>query len=100
MRPQYELADIFRQYGEDYRKSHAIGGDQRKVMAAIMACRTSRLGGHQEICDKCGTIRNCYNSCRNRHCSKCQTMAKEQWLEKRREELLPCGSNVRLGNCM
>lgn len=91
MRPQYEVADIFRQHGEEYRKSHAMNGDQRKVMAAIMACRTSRLGGHQEICDKCGAIRNCYNSCRNRHCPKCQTMTKEQWLEKRREELLPCG---------
>jgi hypothetical protein len=91
MRPQYEIADIFRQYGKDYRKSHAMTDDQRKVMAALTACRTAQLGGHQEVCDQCGIIRNCYNSCRNRHCPKCQTMTKEQWLEKRREELLPCG---------
>jgi len=91
MKPKYEVADIFRQYGEDYRKSHSMNDDQRKVVAAILACRTSLLGGHQEICDRCGIIRNCYNSCRNRHCPKCQTMTKERWLEKRREELLPCG---------
>jgi hypothetical protein len=91
MRPQYEVADIFRRYGDEYRKTHAMTKEQRKVMAAIMACRTASLGGHQEVCDHCGTVRNCYNSCRNRHCPKCQTMTKEQWLEKRREELLPCG---------
>lgn len=91
MRPQYEVADIFRLYGEGYKKAHAMTDDQRKVMAAIMACRTSLLGGHSEVCDNCGTIRNSYNSCRNRHCPKCQTMTKEEWLEKRREELLPCG---------
>ncbi len=91
MKPQYEIADIFRRYGDEYRQNHAMNGDQRKVMAAIMSCRTAQLGGHQEICDQCGHLRNCYNSCRNRHCPKCQTMAKEKWLEKRREELLPCG---------
>jgi len=91
MRPQYEIADIFKQYGEDYRKTHAMTDDQRKVMAAIMTCRTSRLGGHQETCDQCGSIRNSYNSCRNRHCPKCQTITKERWLENRRAELLPCG---------
>ncbi len=91
MKPQYEIADIFRKYGDEYQKNHAMTDDQRKVMAAILACRTARLGGHQEVCDQCGHLRNCYNSCRNRHCPKCQTMAKEQWLEKRREELLPCG---------
>jgi hypothetical protein len=91
MKPKYELADIFREYGDEYREKHVMTGDQRKVMAAIMACRTARLGGHQEVCDRCGHLRNCYNSCRNRHCPKCQTMTKEQWLEKRRQELLPCG---------
>lgn len=91
MKPQHEIADIFRKYGEEYRQNHAMTGEQRKVMAAIMACRTAGLGGHQEICDHCGTIRNHYNSCRNRHCPKCQTMTKEEWLAKRREELLPCG---------
>jgi hypothetical protein len=91
MKPRYEVADIFHRYGNEYRQKHAMTAEQRKVMAAIMACRTARLGGHQEICDQCGTVRNCYNSCRNRHCPKCQTMTKERWLEKRREELLPCG---------
>ncbi|MBW2660249.1 MAG: IS91 family transposase [Deltaproteobacteria bacterium] len=91
MRPQYEVADIFRLYGEEYKKTHGMTDNQRKVMAAITACRTAQLGGNSEICDKCGTIRNSYNSCRNRHCPKCQTLAKEKWLEQRREELLPCG---------
>lgn len=75
MKPQYEIADIFRKYGNEYKKNHAMTDDQRKVMAAILACRTARLGGHQEVCDQCGHLRNCYNSCRNRHCPKCQTMA-------------------------
>jgi hypothetical protein len=78
-------------YGDAYRKTHAMSSGQRKVMAAIMACRTARLGGHTEICDHCGSARNSYNSCRNRHCPKCQTMTKEEWLGKRKEELLPCG---------
>lgn len=91
MRPQYEIADIFCLHGEEYKKTHGMNDDQRKVMAAIMACRTSLLGGHSEVCDHCGTIRNSYNSCRNRHCPKCQTITKEEWLDKRREELLPCG---------
>jgi len=90
MRPKYEVADIFCRYGEEYKNNHCTNDEQRKVMAAIMACRTAQLGGHQEVCELCGTIRNCYNSCRNRHCPKCQTMAKETWLAKRREELLPC----------
>lgn len=91
MRPQYEVADIFRLYGEEYKKTHAMTDNQRKVMAAITACRTAQLGGHSEVCDKCGTIKNSYNSCRNRHCPKCQTLAKGKWLEQRLEELLPCG---------
>lgn len=91
MRPQYEIADIFRLYGDEYKKTHAMTDNQRKVMAAITSCRTAQLGGHSEVCNTCGTIRNSYNSCRNRHCPKCQTMAKEKWLEQRRSELLPCG---------
>nr|WP_320012427.1 IS91 family transposase [uncultured Desulfobulbus sp.] len=90
MKQQIELADVLRLYGEQYIRSHKVSGEQRKVMAAIQACRTSQLGGHQEVCNHCGYTRNCYNSCRNRHCPKCQTMTKEKWLEKRRQELLPC----------
>lgn len=91
MRPRYEVADVFRLYGHEYKKTHVMTGEQHKVMAAIMMCRTAQLGGHREVCSNCGSIRNCYNSCRNRHCPKCQTMTKEKWLEKRRSELLPCG---------
>lgn len=91
MRPKYEVADIFRLYGEQYKTTHTMLPEQRKAMAAIMACRTALLGGHKEICNHCGTTRNCYNSCRNRHCPKCQTMTKEKWLDERKQELLPCG---------
>lgn len=91
MRPKYEVADIFRLYGEAYKTNHAMTTNQRKVMAAITSCRTAQLGGHSEVCAQCGTTRNCYNSCRNRHCPKCQTMTKEEWLDKRKRELLPCG---------
>ncbi len=91
MRPQYEVADVFRLYGDEYKKKHAMSLEQRKVMAAVTSCRTAQLGGHEEVCNNCGSARNCYNSCRNRHCPKCQTMTKEKWLEKRKAELLPCG---------
>lgn len=91
MRPKYELADIFRLYGEQYKEHYPITSNQRKVMAAIQCCRTASLGGHSEVCDHCGTVSNSYNSCRNRHCPKCQAMTKAEWLEKRKQELLPCG---------
>ena len=91
MKPKYEVADIFRRYGEEYRSQNRTTTNQRKVMAAITICRTSQLGGHSEVCNHCAVIRNSYNSCRNRHCPKCQTMTKEEWLEKRKQELLPCG---------
>ena len=89
-RPGLEVADVFKQYGEAYRTSHSVSSEQCKVMAAITACRTARLGGHVEACTGCGATRNSYNSCRNRHCPKCQTMAKEKWLMARKSELLPC----------
>lgn len=91
MKPKFEVADIFRKYGQEYKNTHVMNGEQRKVMAAIMACRTAQLGGHQDVCDQCGIVINSYNSCRNRHCPKCQTMTKEDWLDKRRADLLPCG---------
>ena len=91
MKPKYEVADIFRRYGDAYRSQYPITNNQRKVMAAILFCRTAHLGGHSEVCSHCAVIRNSYNSCRNRHCPKCQTMTKEDWLEKRKQELLPCG---------
>jgi hypothetical protein len=83
-----EVADIFRRYGADWRAAHAghVSGDQGRVMAAIEACRTAALGGHVE---GCGHVRVAYNSCRNRHCPKCQGLARAQWLEDRQAELLP-----------
>jgi hypothetical protein len=85
-----ELADIFAQYGNQYRDKNVITGQQYKVMKHIEICRTAALGGHVEACDHCGHTQNAYNSCRDRHCPKCQTMVKEKWLNNRKAELLPC----------
>jgi hypothetical protein len=83
-----ELADVFRLHGGAYRRTHALAACQLKAMRAIEACRTARLGGHKQICDTCGAVRVHYNSCRNRHCPKCQGLARERWLQARRAELL------------
>jgi len=88
---QPEVADIFRLYGEDYRQYNSQSYEQGKAMHHIEVCRTAKLGGHVEQCDQCGFERISYNSCRDRHCPKCQTLAKEQWLNDRKSELLPCG---------
>ena len=86
-----EVADIFNRYGEVYRQDHvgSLSTLQRRVMSAIELCRTAALGGHIERCDACGRERIAYNSCRNRHCPKCQSLARAQWLEDRQAELLP-----------
>jgi hypothetical protein len=91
MRPVLEVADIFRRHGPAYRQAHAdhLGGTERRVMAAIEACRTPALGGHVERCADCGFIRCAYNSCRDRHCPKCQGLARAEWLAARQAELLP-----------
>ena len=92
MRPAgLEMADIFRQCGPAYRTQHAatLSRGQRRVMSAIEQCRTAALGGHVEQCDACGHQRIAYNSCRNRHCPKCQSLARAQWLSDRQAELLP-----------
>ena len=86
-----ELADIFRAYGESYRRNHPLPVSHLKVMQAVMRCRTAALGGHLEQCDRCGFERPAYNSCRNRHCPKCQSLAKVKWLDKQKSELLPVG---------
>jgi hypothetical protein len=90
-RPQLEVADVFRRYGSGYRQHHteSLSLAQRRVMSAIETCRTAALGGHLEECDSCGHQRPAYNSCRNRHCPKCQALARAQWLEDRQAELLP-----------
>ena len=84
-----ELADVVRRYGAAYRDAHSLPWTHLKVLRAIESCRTAALGGHREFCASCDYERYAYNSCRNRHCPKCQSLAKEQWLEARQAELLP-----------
>ena len=89
--PAFELADVVRRHGGVYARENAghLGRVERRVLAAIAACRTAALGGHVERCDDCGLRRIAYNSCRNRHCPKCQGAARAQWLAEREAELLP-----------
>jgi hypothetical protein len=84
-----EVAHIFRLYGEEYRREHRLCRPQLRTMRAIETCRTAALGGHVDECEQCGSRTISYNSCRNRHCPKCQSLDKERWLEQRRGELLP-----------
>ena len=86
-----EVADVLRRHGEAFRRERAghIGRVEQRVMSAITACRTAALGGHVEACDDCGATRVAYNSCRNRHCPKCQGAARARWLADRQAELLP-----------
>lgn len=84
-----ELADIFMEFGTRYRRNHNIPLIHHRVMRAVTNCRTSRLGGHMKKCDYCGYSHPTYNSCGNRHCPKCQSLAKFRWVKKRKEELLP-----------
>ncbi|AKI03368.1 Transposase zinc-binding domain/Putative transposase (plasmid) [Hoeflea sp. IMCC20628] len=88
-----EVADIFRRYGELYRQTHDghLGRVERRVMSAVEMCRTARLGGHVQQCQDCDTVRIAYNSCRNRHCPKCQGQASRDWLAARQADLLPVG---------
>ena len=89
-RPKLEVADVFRRYGDAYRQQHgsSMSATQWRVMSAIEVCRTAALGGHLERCDQCGYERNAFNSCRDRHCPKCQCLARAQWIERRQSELL------------
>jgi len=93
VRPDLEVADIFRSVGPAYRAAHAghLSLHQLKVMSAIETCRTAALGGHVEACEECGHWRVAYNSCRNRHCPKCQGAAARTWLAEREADLLPVG---------
>lgn len=90
-RHSLEVADVFREYESEFKEKYwtTLSVDQKRAFRAIMACRTETLGGHIEQCDKCGQERNAYNSCRNRHCPKCQAMARAKWMQARAEELLP-----------
>ena len=91
MRPALDVADIFRAHGPAWRLAQAghLSLGQLKVMSAIEACRTAELGGHVERCEDCDHTQIAYNSCRNRHCPKCQGAAAQRWLEARQAELLP-----------
>jgi hypothetical protein len=91
LRPALEVADIFRDHGPAWRKANAghVSLSQLKVMSAIERCRTAALGGHVARCEDCGHTVIAYNSCRNRHCPKCQGVAAKQWLAAREAELLP-----------
>lgn len=84
-----EIQDIFSQHGEKYCRKHNLSSHVRNVIHNIVECRTSQLGGHVDECDECGHTRISYNSCRNRHCPKCQTLNKEKWIQNRKEDLLP-----------
>jgi hypothetical protein len=89
VRKRVELSEIFARYGPAYLKGHRVGLRHHKVMQRIVACRTAALGGHRQWCGRCGFERFVYHSCRDRHCPKCQTQAKEAWRAARQLELLP-----------
>ncbi len=84
-----EVADIFREHFSDYQERYNIPPEHYKVVYNILNCRTPWLGGHIEKCDHCSEEKTLYNSCRDRHCPKCQVIAKERWLDARKAELLP-----------
>jgi Putative transposase/Transposase zinc-binding domain len=90
--PPWEVADIFRLYGEPYRRTHPVPPAHQQGMHAIEACRTAQLGGHAEHCPTCGFERYAYNACRHRPCPQCQTFTQVQWVEDRKAELLPVPS--------
>ena len=90
-RPALEVADIVRDFGEAFRHTHTLTPDQAEALRAIARCRTSALGGHLDTCDRCGFSQPSYNSCRNRHCPKCQGAAQQEWIDERAKRMLPVG---------
>jgi hypothetical protein len=89
MNEDNKIGALFREFGESYRSVHRLASAQRKALSAIERCRTAALGGHVDRCDHCGYERISYNSCRNRHCPNCQSLARERWVLDRQRELLP-----------
>jgi predicted RNA-binding Zn-ribbon protein involved in translation (DUF1610 family) len=83
------MADIVRAHGEELRRAQPLSSEQRAVLHAILRCRTSELGGHLDVCLACGHAEPAYNSCRNRHCPKCQALAQARWVARRSERILP-----------
>lgn len=90
-RPRFDLGEIFRAHSETFRAHNILNREQDRVLRAICACRTAALGGHLDVCLDCGNQRPAYNSCRNRHCPKCQALDQHRWLEQRLERILPVG---------
>ena len=90
MKPQYELADIIRRYKIDFYSGYKVLAHHKRVLKALEKCRTVALGGHVEQCDECGDLRISYNSCRNRHCPKCQGIQRNKWIKARLSESLDC----------
>jgi predicted Zn-ribbon and HTH transcriptional regulator len=86
-----EVQGIFQQYGTEYREKHKLTLAQLKAISAIEKCRTAQLGGHIDNCESCGNTQISYNSCRNRHCPKCQSLAKERWIDNQKSNLLDVG---------
>jgi len=89
LRPRHELAEIIDRFEEDFEHQYLPNSYVRRTLSALKRCRTSSLGGHVDKCDECGHVRISYNSCRNRHCPKCQNTQREAWVEDRKQDLLP-----------
>ena len=87
--PRFVVADIVRLHGQEYRREHCPTAAQEAVLRHVANCRTAAMGGHVDACDGCGSTRVSYTSCRDRHCPKCQSLARADWLEARLERLLP-----------
>jgi hypothetical protein len=89
LRPAHELARVIERFGTEFEAQHSPNAYIRRTLSALLRCRTSSLGGHVDKCDHCGHIRISYNSCRNRHCPKCQNIQREAWIESRKQDLIP-----------
>ena len=89
LKPRHELAEIIGRFEDEFERKHSPNSYVKRTLSALLRCRTSSLGGHVDKCDQCGHIRISYNSCRNRHCPKCQNTQREAWVENRKQDLLP-----------
>jgi Putative transposase/Transposase zinc-binding domain len=89
MSPQWEVADIIRRFGEEFQQRYPVNNYQWRILNALKNCRTAAMGGHVYACNQCGALHFAYNSCRNRHCPKCQAIEREAWIIARQAELLP-----------
>ncbi|MCP4826892.1 MAG: hypothetical protein GY892_22665 [Shimia sp.] len=94
------MADIVRACGAQYRATHRLSIQQQRVLRAIESCRTAALGGHAAVCDHCGALEVSFNSCRNRHCPKCQTLAKQRWVENSARSYCLCPIFTSCSRCL